>query len=214
MKKNFVNRKRVAEYAEVYTSDKEVNSMLDLVRDESYRIDSRFLEPACGNGNFLNFILIRKLSVLNKNFKHNQFEFEKNCIVIFGSIYGIDIIEDNVKSARERLFKTFLKVYHQNFKDSYNKFLIKSVKFILKKNIVYGDAISLKKPDSDIPIIFSEWAMINYKLKRREFTFKDLVAYSPFEDGSLFSDLGDEINIAKQHKDYPLVDFDRAFEAC
>ena len=88
--------------------------MLDLVKQETERLDSRFLEPACGDGNFLIAVLNRKLEILVKNYKKNQYEFERNSVVVIGSIYGIDILEDNAQSARDRLFDRFFKVFTTN----------------------------------------------------------------------------------------------------
>jgi hypothetical protein len=72
----------------------------------------------------------------------------------------------------------------------------------------------LKKVDSDKPVVFSEWGAFNNKIKRRDFTLADLISYSPFEKGTLFSDLGDEVNIPEPIKEYPLVNFDKVFETC
>ena len=111
------SKERVTDFGEVNTSQREVNAMLDLVRQETERLDSRFLEPACGDGNFLIEVLNRKLSILVKKFKKNQYEFERNSVVVIGSIYGVDILMDNTKSARKRLFERFLEVYKKYFKE-------------------------------------------------------------------------------------------------
>ena len=123
---------RVTEFGEVNTSPREVNAMLDLVESETQRFDSRFLEPACGDGNFLVNVLTRKLKTLAKTSARNQYEFEKYSIVVVGSIYGIDILKDNTTQARERLFDTFMSVYKTNFNTSIDQDLIKSIKFIKK----------------------------------------------------------------------------------
>jgi hypothetical protein len=205
------SKKRVTDFGEVNTSQREVNAMLDLVKQETERLDSRFLEPACGDGNFLIEVLNRKLTILVKKFKKNQYEFERNSVVVIGSIYGVDILMDNTKSARERLFERFLEVYKKYFKEYLNENLVRSIQFILEKNIIHGDALTLKHVNSDNPVIFSEWAVVNDKLKRREFTFSDLLAYAPFEEGTLFSDFGDEVIIPKPIKEYPLVKYDEAY---
>lgn len=214
MKTQVKSKERVTEFGEVYTSDKEVNAMLDLVKQETERLDSRFLEPACGDGNFLIEVLNRKLEVLVKDFKKNQYEFEKNSVVVLGSIYGIDILEDNAQIARDRLYNKFTDVYQKLFKNTINQNLLQSIKFIINCNILHGDALTLKKVDSDKPVIFPEWGAFNNKIKRRDFTLADLISYSPFEKGTLFSDLGDEVNIPKPIKEYPLVNFDKVFETC
>ena len=208
------SKARVTDFGEVNTSEREVNAMLDLVKQETERLDSRFLEPACGDGNFLIEVLNRKLEILVKKYKKNQYEFERNSVVVIGSIYGVDILADNAQSARERLFNRFIEVYEKNFERCLNNDLIKSVKFILDKNILHGDALTLKQVDNEDPVTFSEWAIINNKLKRRDFTLADLLAYSPFEKGTLFSDLGDEIHIPSPIKDYSLVRYDQAYKTC
>jgi len=188
--------------------------MLDLVKQETERLDSRFLEPACGDGNFLIEVLNRKLEILVKKYKKNQYEFEKNSIVVIGSIYGVDILEDNAQSARERLFNRFIEVYEKYFKEYSNANFIKSIKFILDKNIIHGDALTLMQVDSENPVTFSEWAIVNSKLKRRDFTLADLLAYAPFEKGTLFSDVGEEVNIPEPIKEHTLVNYDEAFKTC
>ena len=208
------SKKRVTDFGEVNTSEREVNAMLDLVKQETERLDSRFLEPACGDGNFLIEVLNRKLDILVKKYKKNQYEFERNSVVVVGSIYGVDILQDNAQSARERLFNRFFEVYEKYFKEYSNANFIKSIKFILDKNIIHGDALTLMQVDSENPVTFSEWAIINNKLKRRDFTLADLLAYSPFEKGTLFSDMGDEVHIPSPIKDYSLVRYDQAHKTC
>ena len=188
--------------------------MLDLVKQETERFDSRFLEPACGDGNFLIEVLNRKLEILEKKYNKNQYEFEKNLVVIVASIYGIDILIDNAQSARDRLFNRFIEVYNKYFKKYINDNLVKSVKFIIDKNIIHGDALTLKQVDSDNPVTFCEWAVINNKLKRRDFTLSDLLAYAPFEKESLFSYAGEDVFIPEPVKEYPLVNYDEAFNSC
>lgn len=206
------SRKRISAYGEVNTAKKEINEMLDLVKQETERLDSRFLEPACGDGNFLMEILNRKLVILVKNFKKNQYEFEKNLIVIIGSIYGIDILIDNIQSTQNRLYHSLLKVYKKYFNNNFNDELMKTVLFILKKNIIHGDALTLKHVDEDKPIIFSEWAIVDNKLKRRDFTFSNLLAHSPSDKGMIFSDMGDEVILSSPVKEFSLVKFDKGYE--
>ena len=212
MNKQVKSKDRVTDFGEVNTAPREVNAMLDLVKQETERLDSRFLEPACGDGNFLIEVLNRKLHILVKNFKKNQYEFERNSVVAIGSIYGVDILEDNAQSARDRLFNRFMGVYEKHFKNYLNQDLIKTVKFILDKNIINGDALTLKQVNSSNPVTFCEWAIINNKLKRRDFTLSDLLAYAPFEKGTLFALMGEEVNIPEPVNEYPLVNFYEAFK--
>ena len=214
MSKQIKSKARVANFGEVNTSEREVNAMLDLVKQETERLDSRFLEPACGDGNFLIEVLNRKLEVLKK-YKKNQYLFEKNAIVVVGSIYGIDILEDNAQSARERLYTRFIEVYKKYFEKYLNINFMSSVKFILDKNIIHGDALTLKQVNSDQPVTFCEWAVINNKLKRRDFTLVELLQYAPPEQDSIFySDDGEQVMIPEPIKEHPLVNFDEAFKLC
>jgi len=201
------DKSRVSNFGEVLTSKREVLDMLNLVNTETSRLDSRFLEPACGDGNFLTEVLNFKLDILEKNYSKNQYEFEKFSIQIFTSIYGIDILEDNIISARERLFNQYFDLYNKKFKSNINQKLLDCIKYILKLNLVHADALSLKKVKNDKFIIFSEWSIVNDKIKRRDFEFKNLIDYAPFEKGTLFSDLGDEVIIPSPIKEYPITHF-------
>ena len=201
------DKSRVSNFGEVLTSKREVLDMLNLVNTETSRLDSRFLEPACGDGNFLTEVLNSKLDILKKNYSKNQYEFEKFSIQIFTSIYGIDILEDNIISARERLFNQYFDLYNKKFKSNINQKLLDCIKYILKLNLVHADALSLKNVKNDKFIIFSEWSLVNDKMKRRDFEFKNLIDYAPFEKGTLFSDLGDEVIIPSPIKEYPLTHF-------
>ncbi len=205
--KQIKDKNRVSNFGEVLTSKREVLDMLNLVNSETLRLDSRFLEPACGDGNFLTEVLNFKLDILEKNYSKNQYEFEKFSIQIFTSIYGIDILEDNIISARERLFNQYFDLYNKKFKSNINEKLLDCIKYILKLNLVHADALSLKKVKNDKFIIFSEWSLVNDKIKRRDFEFKNLIDYAPFEKGTLFSDLGDEVIIPSPIKEYPLTHF-------
>jgi len=201
------DKSRVSNFGEVLTSKREVLDMLNLINTETSRLDSRFLEPACGDGNFLIEVLNFKLNILKKNYSKNQYEFEKFSIQIFTSIYGIDILEDNIISARERLFNQYFDLYNRKFKSNINQKLLDCIKYILKLNLVHADALSLKNVKNDKFIIFSEWSLVNDKIKRRDFEFKNLIDYAPFEKGTLFSDLGDEVIIPSPIKEYPLTHF-------
>ena len=132
------SKKRVSDHGEVLTGKREVNAMLDLVKQESERIESRFLEPACGNGNFLTVILERKLAVVEKRYGKSQLDFERNAVQSVSSLYGIDILADNVSQCRERLFEIFDKVYERLFPDTSKPTCRDAVRFILVRNIVWG----------------------------------------------------------------------------
>ena len=118
--------------------------MLDLVKQETERIDSRFLEPACGNGNFLAEVLKRKLAVVENKYRTSQVEWERNCLIAISSIYGVDNLEDNTLECQERLFIIFPKIYVDSFGINAKIELLKSIKFILKRNI-FKNPIKLRK---------------------------------------------------------------------
>ena len=110
-KKQTKSRQRVRDHGEVFTNEREVKAMCDLVKDETERIDSRFLEPACGDGNFLAEILTRKLEIVKRKYKKSALDYEKNAVLAASSIYGVDILIDNVIACRERMFKIWDKEY-------------------------------------------------------------------------------------------------------
>ena len=208
------SKKRVSDHGEVFTSEREVNNMLDLVKQETERIDSRFLEPACGDGNFLIKVLERKVEILLSRYKKNQFDFEKYSVIAISSIYGIDILTDNVQQAQNRLFGYIEDVYSKTFKNAVNQEFLKTLKYILGKNIIHGDALSLKKVDSDEPVTFSEWSLVNSSIKRRDFTFEHLLQNSPLDGPNLFSDLGEDVFIPTPTKEYPLTHYLKLSELC
>jgi len=212
--KQVKSRIRVSEFGEVNTSKTEINAMVNLVEHEASRLDSRFLEPACGDGNFLMEVLNRKLTTLVKKFRCNKYEFEKNSIIVIGSIYGIEILKDNVQCARNKLYRRFCMVYQRYFREDINKELIQSVEFIIKKNIILGDFVTFKQKNSNNPITFCEWTLIEQKLKRRDFTLMDLLACTTFEGGPPISDNGEPIIVPQPIKEYSLVNFDEAYKAC
>lgn len=173
------SKKRVADHGEVFTNYREVNAMLDLVKHETERIDSRFLEPACGNGNFLAEVLHRKLEVVDGRYSKSQIEWERYSVIAISSIYGVDILEDNAIECQERLFNIFSKLYISKFGTNCKVELIKSIKYILKRNILWGNALDFTNPISKKPIVFSEWTMINENMiKRRDYVFQFLVEQS------------------------------------
>jgi len=188
--------------------------MLDLVKQETLRIDSRFLEPACGTGNFLVEILRRKLAVVEKKYKRKQPDFEKYSVVAISSIYGVDILDDNVKECRSRLFTIFDEKYTSMYKKKVKDNVRASIQYILEKNIVCGDALSLTTNDGK-PIIFSEWSLVTGNMiKRRDYHFESL-SKSEIKQTNLFSqlqeelssDLGDDVFIPKPDKTYPSTHF-------
>ena len=206
---HIVSRQRVADHGEVYTQAREVNAMLDLVRQETERIESRFLEPACGSGNFLAEILERKLRVVEKRYAKSQLEYERNAVLAVTSIYGIDILEDNVQQCQQRLFRIFDLNYRRIFSTKTNDKCRESVRFILAHNIVHGDALTLKTVGEQPGyIVFPEWSPVNGSfLKRRDFSFHGLLEHESMKELPLFSDLGEDVFIPTPLKEYPLTHF-------
>jgi SAM-dependent methyltransferase len=210
--KQVVSKQRVSDHGEVYTHPREVNAMLDLVKQENERIDSRFLEPACGTGNFLVEILARKLAVVANKYKKSQLEYERYAVIAIGSIYGIDILADNVLACQNRLFDVFDTKYSALFKAAAQQQCREAVRFILSRNILHGDALTLKTVGDTAtpasPIVFSEWSAVNGSLlKRRDFVYAHLVETSSHREMPLFSDLDEEAYIPEPVKDYALVHF-------
>jgi len=200
------SKKRVADHGEVFTAEREVNAMLDLVKQETERIESRFLEPACGNGNFLAEVLRRKLKVVNDRYSKNQIEWERYATITVSSIYGVDILEDNAEECRERLFKIFEETYKSLFKEKIKDECLISIKYLLNRNILWGDALDFTNPETKKPIVFSEWSAVNGSmLKRRDYVFKFLVEKT--HQFSMFNDEGDPAAIDDPIKDFPLIHF-------
>ena len=193
MAKMIKSRERVTDHGEVFTGEREVNAMLDLVKQETERVDSRFLEPACGDGNFLAEILRRKLVVAKKlaipprKRKPLPSEFEKQSVIAIASMYGVDILIDNVIACRDRLYDIWNAEYEAICGKETDDQCREAVRFILSRNIVCGNALSLKVVDengidTEEPIIFSEWAFVmGNKMQRKDFRFDKLLAgdYDP-----------------------------------
>lgn len=200
------SKKRVADHGEVFTADREVNAMLDLIKQETERIDSRFLEPACGDGNFLAEVLRRKLAIVDSRYSKSQLEWERYAVLATTSIYGVDILEDNAIECRKRLSDIVSKVYLNKFGTNCKAELIKSCKFIFKRNILWGNALDFTNPITKKPIVFSEWSAVNgTMLKRRDFVFKFLVEKT--HQFSLFNDEGQPAAIDEPIRDFPLIHF-------
>lgn len=199
-------KQRVADHGEVFTNAREVNAMLDLVEHETNRIESCFLEPACGNGNFLVEVLQRKLAVVENRYSKSQLDWERSALIAISSLYGVDILEDNTIECQERLFSAFYKMYNLKFGSNMKLDLLKSIKYLLQRNILWGDALDFTHPVTKKPIVFSEWSMINETmLKRRDYVFKFLVEKT--HQFSMFNDEGNAGAIDEPVKDFPLIHF-------
>jgi hypothetical protein len=209
MQNLIVSKQRVADHGEVRTASQHVKAMLDLVEQETSRIDSRFLEPACGNGNFLAEVLTRKLFVVESKYAKCQLEYERNAILAASSMYGIDILEDNILECRERLFIIFDVQYTRLFNNKTKDKCRDALKHIFSHNIILGDALTLKTSGNKIkPLTFSEWSFVKGSmLKRRDFTFHNLLEHERYKELPLFSDLGKDVFIPTPSKEFPPVHF-------
>ncbi|MGN1038785.1 MAG: hypothetical protein ACI4P0_05265, partial [Mailhella sp.] len=173
--KQVKSKERVAAHGEVFTAEREVKAMCDLVKSETERIESRFLEPACGNGNFLAEVLSRKLAVVEKRYGQSPVEYERYSLLAVSSLYGVEILPDNAAECRQRLFALWQEHYAGALKKSPPEDVSESIRFILSRNILCGDALTLLQADGT-PIIFSEWSFITGDIiKRRDFRLDQLV---------------------------------------
>jgi len=207
--KQIKSKKRVTDHGEVFTPDWVVNDMLDLVKQETERIDSRFLEPACGNGNFLVEILRRKLAIVEQRYGKNQIEYERYAIIAISSIYGVDLLQDNVEETRKRLFDIFNDGYTKKYKNNCKEECRVSIRFILERNILHGDALTLLT-DNNEPIVFSEWSAVNGSmLKRRDFTLDNLLKAEASKPSGLVEDFHhtNPTFLPKPIKEYPLTHY-------
>lgn len=134
------SKERVSQFGEVFTAPREVNAMLDLVKDECDRVDSKFLEPACGEGAFLVEILRRKLTAAH--YMGGFFGYEHLSIVAVASIFGIDIQPDNVGMARQRLFDVWLNGFYEYFGKEPSESRQSGVRMLIDRNIVCGDFLT------------------------------------------------------------------------
>jgi len=202
------SKHRVTNHGEVFTHEREVNGMLDLVKNETERLDSRFLEPACGTGNFLVAVLDRKLAVLKQKYSRSQPEYEKYGVIVISSLYGIDLLDDNVEECRERLLKIFEDEYKSIFKHDFNNKYVKVIRFVLSKNIVSGDALTMKD-NKGKPLIFSEWSMPynDSKIKRKEYSFKDIFSPTLLWSFTTDSDTGERVILPNVYKDHPIIKY-------
>jgi hypothetical protein len=209
-----VSRRRVADHGEVYTAKREVCAMLDLVKEETERIDSRFLEPACGNGNFLVEILRRKMEAVRRQFARNRYEYDQASAMAVSSMYGVELLPDNVEECRQRLLLQYLETYQQHLSCKASPELERCIRFLLCKNILCGDALTMLQQNGE-PITFCEWTFIGTggKVKRRDFELAELlrnVEYDkpkPGEEGLLFADTGEPTFVHLPKREYPIVDY-------
>lgn len=193
------SKKRVADHGEVFTPAWMVDAMLDLVKGESERIDSRFLEPACGSGNFLVRVLLRKLAAVE--FKYGKSDFEKRhyALLALMCIYGIELLADNIAECRASMLEIFSDYLNLEESDE----LYRAAFFVLSQNLIHGDALTMRTSDGG-PITFTEWGYLGKgKFQQRDFRLDTISQMSTLsEEGSLFAHLGKH-EIFAPTKTYP-----------
>src|ERR1700722_13970710 len=181
------SKKRVADHGEVFTPPWLVEKMLDLVKGETERIDSRFLEPACGSGNFLVPVLQRKLAAVEIKFGKTEFERRQYSLLAVMCAYGIEILADNIAECRANMLEVFAD--YLNLDERAELYLAAS--YVLSQNLVHGDALTMQTHDGH-PITFAEWGYLGKgKFQRRDFRLDSLTQMSSYsQEGSLFAHLG------------------------
>lgn len=180
--KQVKSRRRVRDRGEVFTAEREVNNILALAQATSNRY-WRFLEPACGNGNFLEAILRQRLEHLKQDrvewhAKNREFSVLK----VLSTIYGVDIAEDNISECKKRLRGV---IFDYLPKKSSKEFLL-AMDTIMDTNLIVGDMLNGKDK-----IFFTEYSTPAKGLfKRRIYALTDM-----------------EAGIDKIIKEYPTVSY-------
>jgi hypothetical protein len=193
------SKQRVADHGEVFTPAWMVEAMLDLVKDETERIDSRFLEPACGSGNFLVRIVQRKLAAVELRYGKSDFERQHYGLLGLMCIYGVELLADNIAECRANVLEIFIEYLNLNTSDD----LYRAASYVLSQNLVHGNALTMRTQNNQA-ITFAEWGYLGKgKFQRRDFRFDSLTLSSTFSaEGSLFAQLSKH-EIFKPMKTYP-----------
>ena len=193
------SKKRVADHGEVFTPRWLVDKMLDLIKGESERIDSRFLEPAFGSGNFLVPVLQRKLAAVESKFGKAEFDRRHYALLAVMCTYGIEILADNIVECRANMLEVFAEYLNLDEEDD----LYRAAFYVLSQNLVHGDALTMLMDDGQ-PITFAEWGYFGKgKFQRRDFSLEALTQMSSYsQEGSLFAGLGKH-EIFTPIKEYP-----------
>ena len=197
--KQINSKQRVADHGEVFTPTWMVDAMLDLVKDETERIDSRFLEPACGSGNFIVQILRCKLAAVELKYGKSDFEKRHYALLALMCIYGIELLDDNIEECRANALEILAEYLNMDELDE----LYQAAFYVLSQNIVHGDALKMLTYDGQ-PITFAEWGYLGKgKFQRRDFRFDTLTQSAAFSaEGDLFAHLGKH-EIFTPAKTYP-----------
>ena len=193
------SKQRVADHGEVFTPAWMVEAMLDQVKGETEQIDARFLEPACGDGNFLVQILRRKLAAVELKYGKSDFERRQYALLGLMCLYGIELLPDNIAECRANLLEIFSEFLHLNDSDD----LYRAAFYVLSQNLVHGDALTMRA-QGDVPITFAEWGYLGKgRFQRRDFRYDSLTQSSAYSaEDSLFAHLGKH-EIFTPAKTYP-----------
>lgn len=181
------SKQRVADHGEVFTPAWLVEAMLDLVKGETERIDSRFLEPACGSGNFLVQILRRKLAAVELKYGQSDFERRHYALLAVMCTYGIELLDDNIAECRANMLEILAEYLALTEDDD----LYRAALYVLSQNLVHGDALTMLTHDGH-PIVFAEWGYLGKgRFQRRDFRLSTLTQSAAFSaEDSLFAHLG------------------------
>ncbi|MDI1336451.1 MAG: hypothetical protein PSU94_09760 [Lacunisphaera sp.] len=181
------SKQRVADHGEVFTPAWMIEAMLDLVKDETERIDSRFLESACGSGNYLVQIVRRKLAAVELKYGQSDFERRHYALLAMMCLYGIELLPDNIAECRAHLLRIFAEYLKLDQSDD----LYRAAFYVLSQNLIHGDALTMRTHDA-LPITFAEWGYLGKgKFQRRDFRLDNLIGSSVFSsEGSLFDHAG------------------------
>lgn len=178
------SKQRVADHGEVFTPEWLVNDMLDLVRDETERVDARFLEPACGSGNFLAQVLVRKLAAVERRYSKSEFDQRHQALHGLMCIYGIEVLEDNIAECRANMLEIFAVYLGLPTDDD----LYRAAARVVEVNIVHADALTMRMRGGR-PIVFAEWAYRGRgRFQRRDFRFESMTQRAAFSVGSSTND--------------------------
>jgi hypothetical protein len=193
------SKQRVADHGEVFTPDWMVEAMLDLVKDETERIDSRFLEPACGHGNFLVRILKRKLAAVELKYGKNEFEKRHYALLGLMCTYGIELLTDNIAECKANMLEVFAEYLQLEETDD----LYHAASHVLSQNLVHGDALTMLTHEGQ-PMTFAEWGYLGKgKFQRRDFRLDALTQASAWKNENELFGTAERHDIFSPVKSYP-----------
>ena len=194
------SKSRVRKHGEVFTPDWMVKKMLSepAIQKKIKDIRATFFEPSVGEGAFVTEILHQKLNHVDEI--SNKSDWIENALWVVASIYGIELLTDNLIIAKHNLVNVLIEHYQKFYQKelSKNTDLYKSARYIIDNNIVQGNALTYLNNSNNL-IVFSEWVKQDDKVKQLQFTFKSLV-----EDNFNSFDMNRQIELLDEDK--PLND--------